>query len=74
MPRKTPARHVKIARWILGQLFARWVVTVDWAGRRVVHYAYSEQDAREWVDCYPEDTPTNVVYYPVFAQPVDVAI
>ena len=67
---KKPAPFLKRAlNWLNGELFGRWVVSVQWENISKKHYGFSRLDAMEWADCYPEDAKIEIVYFPVFAQP-----
>lgn len=33
----------------------RYMVAIDWEGKRVVHWARTETEALEWMSCYRTD-------------------
>lgn len=44
----------RISRILRRDTMQRYVVTVQWGRKVIVHKAKSIKDAREWCDCYPE--------------------
>lgn len=58
------ARNIRKA--IAAQLFARWSVSITWEGQRVTHWAKDEDEAREWLACYPKECRAVVEFFPFF--------
>lgn len=42
-----------IIKRVVATLFAPYEVRVHWGELRAVHYAWSEDEARAWMRCYP---------------------
>lgn len=49
-----------LLKQIINQLFAPYEVRVHWGELRAVHYAWSEDEAWAWVNCYPAGAVTIV--------------